>query len=159
MNRWFSKFFRTWQKFDCALKLFNAYENAFGNNSKVNRLISNQYLYLNIQKFLNSPGPASSRPKHVSKYLSQENILKNCKTFLINYKNEQGNRKAQLVVLRIFCKFTILRDPSRDTGISVVIFIDRGRIQLHFIKRAQFNNVYSSKKEPNSFPKPGLLSV
>lgn len=79
------------RKFECALKLYNAYEATFNSNAKIVRLLSNQYLYLNIQRFLTVGYYACNvNNRSNNKYLNTDSLLKSCRNFLASCKNDTG---------------------------------------------------------------------
>jgi ribosomal protein S19E (S16A) len=76
------------KKFDCANRLIKAFESVLNNNAKSSKTIMNQILYLSINKFLSefdSIGLDESLAKN------KEQILKNCRSFLIETKKDNGS--------------------------------------------------------------------
>ena len=79
------------KKFDCANRLYRAFESILNNNSKYSKIIMNQVLYLSINKYLSEYDSINSPKINEIITKNKEQIVKNCKSYLIEAKKDNGN--------------------------------------------------------------------
>ena len=78
------------KKFDSANKLVKACESIMNSNAKSSKIVTNQMLYMNINKYLNEFGSINNKTDE-NLIKNREQIIKSCKSFLIDVKRDPGN--------------------------------------------------------------------